>query len=256
MNFIHSGCMGDCVYALPTIKSIQRQRAERFSKANLWLRPDVPETIPEWAGQRQGVRMTRQQTESLIPLLKIQEGIGDVALYDGQPVDIDLDRFRDLDFNFLAGDVGRYQAYPWRAAPALYERWIRVEPSDRFKGCVLVNRTRRYLNERIDYKFLSRRPDVVFVGFADEYSAFSKDVHGIPHEQAPDTLELARWIAGAKAFVGNQSFCWALAEAMKVPRLLEVFPRLPNNVVHGPKGWDAIDGESFRAIAEDLLRQA
>jgi hypothetical protein len=44
-------------------------------------------------------------------------------------------------------------------------------------------------------------------------------------------------IRGSKLFVGNQSFPYSLAEAMKHPRVLEVCPICPNCCPQGPNGY-------------------
>lgn len=244
--------MGDCIFSIPTIKSIQSLNAPPFSKANLYLRPDVPDTIPPWAGIRPPVRMSKAEAESLVRLLVGQTGLGEVALFNRQAIDIDLDSFRKLGLDLSRGDIARYYSYAYRCQPALYKPWLEVEPSDRFKGAVLVNRTQRY-HGRISYSFLAGRPNVYFVGYPQEYTAFCKDCPRLPHVQAEDALQLAQWLAGCKAFIGNQSFCFSLAEALKIPRLLEVYLPANNVMIHGPKGADAISQPLFQEWAEALL---
>lgn len=254
MNFLHSGSLGDVIYSLPTIKSIVQLRCGKFNKANLYLRPDVGDTIPSWAGTRPPVRMSRAEAEKLIPLLQDQRGLAEVALFANQPIDVDLDKFRDTGFPLDRGSIGRYYAYAYKCKPCLYEPWLTVDPSPDFKGQVLVSRTSRYRNPRINYGFLAGRPNVLFVGYPTEYTAFVKECPLIPCVTARDARELAGWIAGAKAVIGNQSFVFALAEALKVPRLLEVYPGAANVVVQGPNGWDAVSGTLFKEIAEDLAK--
>ncbi len=252
-TFKHSGSLGDVIYALPSIKSIQRQ-VGNFSKSTLYLQPDIKDTIPKWAGSRPPVRMSKADAEKLIPLLASQKGIADVALYSGQPVDFDLDNFRHTGFPLHAGNIAQYIAYAYKCSPVLHQQWLQVEPSAEFKNQILVNRTTRYRNPAISYKFLTGKPNVVFVGLAAEYSDFIKDCPRLPLVTARDFVELAGWIAGCKGFIGNQSFCFALAEALKVPRLLEVYPQAPNVVVSGPKGWPAVGQDLFSEIAGDLAK--
>ena len=51
-----------------------------------------------------------------------------------------------------------------------------------------------------------------------------------------DFLEMAIIVNSCKLFIGNQSFPFALAEAMKVKRLLEVYYKAPNVGVQGKNG--------------------
>ena len=51
-------------------------------------------------------------------------------------------------------------------------------------------------------------------------------------------LEMARLIKSSKFFIGNQSIAYPMAEALKVPRLLEAEPLFP---VVQPVGKNAYD---------------
>jgi hypothetical protein len=250
MNFLHSGSLGDIIYALPTVKAL----TGKLRRANLYLKADVPDGIPVWAGQRQRYRMSREEAGKLLGLLAQQPGIGEAALYDGQAVDIDLDRFRETGFGYDRGDITRFYAYAFKCLPRTWEPRLKVQPSDQYADRVLVNRTTRYVNRAVSYGFLAGRPKVYFVGYQEDYQAFVKGCPRIPHLLAPDALTLASWVAGCKALVGNQSFPFALAEALKVPRCLEVFPGCPNVRPNGPKGWEAIGQEMFQQIVEDLAK--
>ena len=53
-----------------------------------------------------------------------------------------------------------------------------------------------------------------------------------------DFLEAAQIIKSSKFFIGNPSLGFAIAEALKVPRLLEACPEFP---VVQPVGKDAFD---------------
>jgi ADP-heptose:LPS heptosyltransferase len=75
----------------------------------------------------------------------------------------------------------------------------------------------------------------------------------IPHliyRPVRDFLEMASVIAGAKLFIGNQSFPFSLAEALKANRLLEVYFECPNVTVYGENGFDF----SFQPQFEKLIR--
>lgn len=251
MNFHHSGSLGDIVYSIPSIHSIIKQR-EPLGKANLYLRPDIQDSIPSWAGTRPPLRVSKTEIEKLLPLLEGQ-GLGEVALYKNNHIDIDLDDFRKGG-NTDRGDICLYYSRIFACDPCLDYPWLFVKPSNVFRGCVLVNRTLRYLNSGINYKFLADKSNVVFVGYPEEYAAFSKSCPGMPHIQAINARQLASWIAGAKGFIGNQSFCFSLAEAMKVPRLLEIYPRCANVVIHGPNGWAASNQAVFEEVALTLCK--
>jgi hypothetical protein len=52
-------------------------------------------------------------------------------------------------------------------------------------------------------------------------------------------LQLAQVIQGSLMFIGNQSSPYAVAEGLKVRRVLEVFSKLPNVMPEGLHGYEA-----------------
>ena len=56
-----------------------------------------------------------------------------------------------------------------------------------------------------------------------------------------DFLETAQIIKGSKLFIGNQSVCFSIAEAMKHPRILEVFHKNSNCMPSGADGYVHLD---------------
>jgi hypothetical protein len=62
------------------------------------------------------------------------------------------------------------------------------------------------------------------VGTEAEFEDFG---HG-EHRVVDNALDLARIIDGASVFVGNQSLPYAIAEAVKVGRVLELSPHIQN----------------------------
>ena len=70
--------------------------------------------------------------------------------------------------------------------------------------------------------------------------------------EVKDALEMARIIRSAKFFLGNQTFAFALAEAMKIPRALEVFEPIPNVL---PQGKGANDYLTNLALSNILVRE-
>jgi hypothetical protein len=73
----------------------------------------------------------------------------------------------------------------------------------------------------------------------DEYALFTKltGLVNVPYHGTCPYRELAQLIAGSKLFIGNQSFPFALAEAMKCPRVLEVCPICPNCIPQSDNGY-------------------
>ena len=85
---------------------------------------------------------------------------------------------------------------------------------------------------------LKKYANIYFVGTEDEYKEMKQQINHLQYLPVKNFLELASYIAGAKLFIGNQSFPFSLAEAMKVNRLLEMYYLAPNVNVYGTKGFD------------------
>ena len=124
----------------------------------------------------------------------------------------------------------------------LADPWLFVEPDEGLGDYIVVNRTLRARNNNISYKFLKPfESKLVFAGTHEEYLSFCQEADlEIPCFEAQEFLELATFIRSARFFIGNQSLCFALAEAMKVPRILEVCTDLPNVVPSGHEAYDAL----------------
>ena len=68
-------------------------------------------------------------------------------------------------------------------------------------------------------------------------------------------LEMAGIINSCKLFIGNQSFPFSIAEALKVTRLLESYYRVPNVIVEGPGGNDFLYQPQFEYAVRRLYEQ-
>jgi len=177
---------------------------------------------------------------------------------------VDLDKIYLTPTNIPYGNIHRW---PWYCYPDmacdLSEPWIEVAPDDSLEDAIVINRTLRSRNESINYKFLKPfDKKIIFVGFDDEFDEFiisnnliddeliydddedfqvyndAQIATNIKHVKPTNLLELAVIIRSCKFFMGNQSLCFALAEAMKVPRILETCSYLPNVIPSGEKAYD------------------
>lgn len=112
---------------------------------------------------------------------------------------------------------------------------IKLEVEELNVADVVISRTQRYRNPIFDYRYLvSDIPSnikICFVGLKEEYETFVR-IYGmrerIFYYPTSDFLHLASVIKGSKIFIGNQSSPYALAEALKVPRIQETSHLTPN----------------------------
>jgi hypothetical protein len=151
-----------------------------------------------------------------------------------------LDRFRPLFVGHPGNYVDTYSAAfnitdPATQAVIRMTPWLEVpdisvvETRD-----VVVNRTARWLPPSLDPQWDRWRDGgldtrAVFVGLPEEFDKFVKDTGwtNTIYHPTPTLLELARVIAGASMFIGNQSQALSLAIGLGVPYWCELRRDLP-----------------------------
>jgi ADP-heptose:LPS heptosyltransferase len=92
----------------------------------------------------------------------------------------------------------------------------------------------------------------MFVGVEAEYAEMRQQLPKLEYRPVQHFLELAQVIAGSRLFIGNQSFPFAIAEGLKVKRLLEIYHLSPNVNVEGPLGYDFCFQPQFERLVEKL----
>jgi hypothetical protein len=251
VKFKSSGSLGDIIYSIPCALDMARRAGEPI---DYYLQPNVKATLYPGAVHPAGkFRMNEQLAVAMIPLLAAQPGFREVGLWDGQPVDVDLDLMRQTGLDFRAGHIPRYFFNAFLAHADLSKPWLFVEPATGYADRIVVNRTSRYRNPRIDYRFLDPHKPV-FVGLEDEFEDFRRQVPSAEYVPTADFLTLARIVAACRCFVGGQSSAFAVAEGLGVKRLLEVSSLAPNVVptVNG-NGRDAVSQIAFEAHFKDMM---
>lgn len=247
INFRHGGNAGDTIYSLPSIKYICEKNN---AKAILYLNLNVPSGFTESQHPLGNVMLNQTMYDMLYPLLKQQDYIQDVQIYDEKLVnniDYDLDLFRSECKNLGAGNISMWYslAYP-ELTPNLQMPSIALPPLN--NDYILVNRTSRYNNYFIDYSILKNYDNVYFVGVESEFKALQIHNQNIKHYKVNDFLELAQLIAGCKLFIGNQSMAFAIAEQLKVKRILEQYILAPNVIPQGGEYFIFHTNEQFKKV--------
>ena len=77
-------------------------------------------------------------------------------------------------------------------------------------------------------------------------------INNLEYFDSRDFLELAMIIKNSKLFIGNLSFGYALAEALKVPRLLESGPNFPLVYPNGENAYDFYFQSHFEELTKKL----
>lgn len=234
LTFKHSGNCGDIIYAIPAMRAIAGEE-----KICLQLHIDQPAGYAKHIRHPLGkVMLNQRMFEQLRPLILAQPEFGSCELYTGGPVDIDLDKMREYPLLLDRGNIARWYFLIFPVNFDLNRAWLSVQPDPGVRDAIVIARSRRYRAPEVSYRFLQKYSEVYFIGLEDEYADMRGMVPGIRYRPVKDFYEMAAVIAGSRLFIGNQSFPFSLAEALKVNRLLEVHFECPNVTVYGDRGYD------------------
>lgn len=191
------------------------------------------------------------------PLLLSQDYIEDYVVYNGQEYDLDLDKIRLETFtNQPKGSLNRWPFYVFpQMATDLSRPWIKILKG--YSNKIIINYTKRHRNPYITYFFLKKyENNIAFVGLKEEHEHFCKQWGlDIEYKNVTNFYELSQIIAGSVFFAGCQSFCFQLAEAMKIPRILEIFPLLPNVIPSGGEAYDAYHQGAIEYYFDKLCKE-
>tara|TARA_Y100000590_G_scaffold31736_1_gene35083 strand:+ start:11513 stop:12427 length:915 start_codon:yes stop_codon:yes gene_type:complete len=232
ITFLHSGHLGDLIYALPVIKELSKSHECYF-----YIQSNKKIPIEYYKHPAGGVYIDDRMLNLFLPLMREQKFIHKVEKYNNQTIDIDFDIFRTLPVN-IHFNSPRWYFHIAGIQVDLTDPYLEVKPHEKIKNKIIIHRTFRHRNQFINYKFLEKYKDLVFIGTKDEYEDLKKDIKNLELYDCKDYLDMARVIKACKFFIGNQSVAYPMAEALKVPRILEAEPNFP---VVQPIGKNAFD---------------
>jgi hypothetical protein len=272
----HCVNLGDLIYSLWAL----RQASIKYNaKIMLYQWIDRPAFYYEGAqhptkGKNgQEVSMNKAMFDMVKPLIMSLDFIEGFEPYNCEKIAIDLDRCRTMNVGIPFGDIRKWVMY---ASPDLHAdisepifslssigAKLDLKPDNylgkmyvELENSIIVNRTSRYRNELIHYGFLQNvNRKIYFAGTMAEYAEFQSYVPKANYLRVTNFLELALFIGVCELFIGNQSFCFSLAEALKSRRVLEVCSFAPNVIVCGENGYDYYDQTAFEFIVNNLLEK-
>lgn len=251
VHFKHFGLIGDIIYAVPAMKALAGEK-----KIHLHLQINQKSLYKKsMQHANQGKILTEKSVEMIAPLLLAQPEFAVVDVLTDQPVDYDLDEFRNFPFDYNTNHICRWYFHMYGITADLGKPWLQVTPDPGFKQEIVIARSFRYRAPGIRYDFLKDYPHITFVGLKEEYEDMKKAIPDLKHRTVRDFLEFARIIAGCKFFIGNQSFPFAVAEGLKVPRALELCFECPNVIPEGPDAYDFLYQPQFEKIVKQLDKE-
>lgn len=250
----HSWNPGDLITILPGLQHLyktQNTRTVFMQRLNFPAFYYQNATHPtKFEGEQ--VCMNQSMWDMMLPLLKSQEYIEDAFVWEGQEFNLDFDLSRDR--TLIPIPNGSIHHWPWFIMPDLAcdlsKEWVKCNKVS--NNNIIVNFTQRYRNPHLSYYFL-KGYDVKFVGTEEEHELFCKQNNlSLEHLKVNDFKELAEIIKGARLFIGNQSFCWHLADAMKVNRIVEICPSFPNTFPTGANGHAVLYQDAMELLVNIL----
>lgn len=256
ITYLHSCNAGDLIGAMAGMKEVHRKYGK---KAIVYQQIDIPghymqglvHSVKDDKGTQ--VTMNQKMFNMLRPLLLSQEYVEDFQIYIDQKIEIDLTVIREwLDYDTDTPEIppkvragkqfvnipnGALPGWTMLAYPPmacdLSKPWIALSEKaveDAAYGLILINRTERYQVKNMDYRFLKPyESELLFIGTEREHTLFCREFKlNFGRLEVENFLELAHILKACRFFMGNQSFPWNLANAIGVPRILEMFAQAPN----------------------------
>jgi hypothetical protein len=197
--------------------------------------------------------LTEKMIKMLSPLLLYQPQIEKVDVYREEKVDYDLDLFRHYSFDLDRGNITHWYFNVYGISYNTSQPWLEAPKDEQYANNIVLARSHRYRSPLIDYSFLKKYPNKLFVGIQEEYEDMKKALPDLQFKPVHDFLEMATIINSCRLFIGNQSFPFALAEALKANRLLEAYYKAPNVIVEGRGANAFMYQPQFEYAAKRLL---
>jgi hypothetical protein len=236
----HSGQLGDIIYAMPAMIALARKSGAHKIRLSVSRNKQAnrPAALKHVGGN---FMISDEMFAYLKPLLNYQACFSDVLSVDEQEIPAtaaDFDVIRSGCINVSAGNIKDYYFKVFGLISRGTSPWLTASFDGRRAGQfdVLIGRSTRYLNQNVNYAILATLGlRVGFIGTGPEYLAFSTRFPSLAAEYAPTTsaMEACDLIASTPLFIGNQTFFFAIAEALQTNRILEVFEPVPNVVPSG-----------------------
>ncbi len=167
-------------------------------------------------------------------------------------IDFNLDKFRLQDWRKHHLAICHSMAFGLYVN--LYKKWIDLGEDLPTGDYVVVSFSPRYrsLTREFWIDVLSGLDKVVAIGVPQEFYC----MQGITADfvTCSNMLEMARIIGGSRLFIGNPGLTYAIAEGLKVPRIVEMSAEFPNAYPIGRSGYLAPNSVTeARNLIQNLL---
>ena len=216
ITFLHSGHLGDLINSLPVVKEISKRVKCSFL---ININPKLNHQNVYSSNASKNVHLTKDAFDKIGPLLKSQTYISKVDIFKRQKIDINLDFFRQLPINFNVDSVSLYShltgVFPDLSKPYL----LNIKKKTKYKKNIIIMMSLRRQNKHLNYSFLQKYKSIIFIGLYAEYLDIKRQIKNLKFYNCKNFLEMAEIINSCKLFIGNLSFGFTIAEALKAPIL-------------------------------------
>lgn len=221
-SFKHSGTTGDLIYALPIV--------QHFGGGEFYLHMNQIDYLSQhYYGVQSPAfhagRMNDKDFNFIKGLIEAQTYITKFDKMDPRTSEIthNLDKFRPLFIQHPGNYIDVYGAAFGITDPDVLTElrnnaWLTVPEVKTVEGrAIAINRTARWIPPQIspiwnEWTLQGFEEKAFFLGLPEEHEAFKKATGwDIPHQPTSSLLEVAEYIAGAEAFIGNQSVALSVA---------------------------------------------
>lgn len=252
VTFFHSGHLGDLINSLPVIKEVSKKKnCKLLININKKIhKKDIDKLHP--SGE---FYLSLNAYDKIYPLLKKQPFLTNIDIYKGQKIDVNLDLFRDLPINFNIDSI-RWYSHVTGVFPNLDKPYLlNIKKKIRYKKSIVFIRTLRRQNKLIKFNFLNKYNNLVFIGLYPEYLDLKKQIPKLLFYDCKNFLEMAEIIASSSLFIGNLSFGYTIAEALKKPRLLESHLDFPLVYPNGKKAFEFYFQNHFEQLVKNIIKR-
>ena len=246
LNFMHSGHLGDLIYSLATVKHMSKTH-----KCNFFINANKKIDVNYFNHPSGSVLINSRTANLLLPLLKKQKYLNKVEIYDAEKIDINLDLYRDIPINDNFHSM-RWYMHLLGENLNMSEPFLDVDPHPKIFNKIIIMRSPRYRNQFINYHFMKDVKDIVCIGLESEYREIKNYIPNLEFFNCKDFLEMASIIKSSRFFIGNLCFAYSVAEALKVPRILETCPDFPVVFPCGENAFDFYHQIHFEKIFKKL----
>lgn len=223
---LHSGNLGDIIYALPTIKELGIDHlilnvcADPNFRARILRSDDAKAIARQLVGEVGLIKVTVVATN--LPFDHV-----DLSVFD---IDYNLDSFRisspDPSLHLVYQHALPFGITPNTSIPWVTRKYAKIVPHEKYMVLSVTPRYRRF-PETFYQEILSQIPPekIWIIGTPLDRGRLSGCQGNWMYTN--DFSNIFSLIQNASIFVGNPSFPYAIAEAMKLPRIVEV-PEIAN----------------------------